>query len=111
MIRVATAQFETGKDKDRVLSEILQLIDEAAAGGAALVLFQECCNYPTSYDSREHAWEEAITVPGQMVDAIAERAKSHRIYVSFNAAVRAEFPNAYMVNHLIGSDGQYIGSN
>ena len=111
MIRVATAQFETGKDTDRVLREILQLIDEAAAGGAKLIQFQECCNYPTSYDSREHAWDVAITVPGPMVDAIAERAKKNRIYVGFNAAVRAEFPNAYMVNHLIGPDGRYIGCN
>jgi len=111
MIRVATAQFETGKDKDRVLNDILSLIDEAAAGGARLVHFQECCNYPTSYADREQAWEEAITVPGPMFDAIAERARRHGIFVGFNAAVRGEFPTAYMVNHLIGPDGRHIGSN
>lgn len=111
IVRVATAQFETGKDKDRVLSEILDLIDAAARGGAALAHFQECCNYPTSYDDREHAWREAITIPGPMFDAISERARRHGIHVSFNAAVRGAFPDAYMVNHLIGPDGAYIGGN
>lgn len=111
MVRVATAQLETGKDTDRVLSQILQLIEEAAGGGAQLVHFQECCNYPTSYDSREHAWREAITVPGPMIDAISQRAKRHGIHVSFNAAVRGDFPDAYMVNHLVGPDGAYIGGN
>ena len=32
-VRVATAQFQTGKDTGRVLGQILQLIDEASAGG------------------------------------------------------------------------------
>lgn len=111
MIRVATTQFETGKDKDRVLSEMLQLIDEGAAQAAQLVHFQECCNYPTSYDNREEAWEHAITIPGPMFDAIAARAKQHGIHISFNAAVRGAFPEAWMTNHLIGPDGQHIGSN
>ncbi len=110
-IRVATAQFETGKDRDRVLSQMLGLIDEGAAGGAQLVHFQECCNYPTSYDDREHAWREAITIPGPMIDAISARARQHGVHVSFNAAVRGAFPDAYMVNHLIGPDGAYIGGN
>ena len=110
-MRVATGQFRTGKDTDRVLRELLELIDQAAAGGAVLVHFQECCNYPTSYDGREHAWREAITIPGPMFDAIAARARQHRIYVSFNAAVKGEYPAAYMVNHLVGPDGRWIGGN
>lgn len=110
-MKVATGQFRTGKDTDRVLRELLGLIDRAAAGGAVLVHFQECCNYPTSYDGREHAWREAITIPGPMFEAIAARARQHRIYVSFNAAVRGEFPRAYMVNHLVGPDGTWLGGN
>jgi predicted amidohydrolase len=111
IVRVAAAQFRTGKDADRVLAQMLHLIDEAAAGDADLVHFQETCNYPTSYDSREHAWQEAITIPGPMIDAISARARQHGIHVSFNAAVRGEFPVAWMVNHLIGPDGSYIGGN
>ena len=110
-MRVATGQFRTGKDTDRVLRELLGLIDQAAAGGAALVHFQECCNYPTSYDGREHAWREAITIPGPMFDAISARARQHHLYISFNAAVRGEYPAAYMVNHLVGPDGAWIGGN
>lgn len=111
MLRVATAQFETGKDTDRVLADLLRLADEAAAGGAQLVHFQECCNYPTSYEDRAHAWREAITVPGPMIDAIAAKAKEHGLYIGFNAAVRGTFPDAWMVNHLIGPDGEYVGAN
>ena len=110
-IRVATAQFRTGKDVDRVLQGMLMLIDEAAANDARLVHFQECCNYPTSYDDREHAWRAAITIPGPMFDAIAAKAREHRMYVSFNAAVRGPFPKAWMTNHLVGPDGQRIGGN
>jgi deaminated glutathione amidase len=90
---------------------MLGLIDAAAAGGAQLVHFQETCNYPTSYDSREHAWREAITIPGPMLDAISAAAKANKIHVSFNASVRGPFPSAWMVNHLIGPDGQRIGGN
>ncbi len=111
IVRVAVAQFETGKDTDRVLSDMLRYIDEAADGGARLVHFQENCNYPTSYESREEAWEHSITVPGPMVDAISAKARERGVYVGFNASVRAEFPDAYMVNHLIGPNGEYIGSN
>jgi predicted amidohydrolase len=111
VVRVATAQFRTGKDTDRVLEQMLHLIDEAAAGDAELVHFQECCNFPTSYDDREEAWREAITIPGPMFNAISARAKAHGVHVSFNAAVRGEYPDAYMVNHLVGPDGEYIGGN
>ena len=111
MLKVATAQFETGKDTDRVLAEMLGLIDEAAGQGVQLLHFQECCNYPTSYDSREEAWQHAITIPGAMFDAIAARARGHAMHISFNAAVRGPFPDAWMVNHLVGPQGEYIGGN
>ena len=111
MLKVATAQFETGKDTDRVLSEMLGLIDEAAGQQVQLIHFQECCNYPTSYDSREEAWQHAITIPGAMFDAIAARARRHAMHISFNAALRGDFPDAAMVNHLIGPQGEYIGGN
>jgi predicted amidohydrolase len=111
LLRVAAAQFRTGKDTQRVLGGMLALIDAAAAGDAQLVHFQETCNYPTSYDSREHAWREAITIPGAMLDAISARAKANNIHVSFNASVRGPSPNAWMVNHLIGPDGVRIGGN
>lgn len=111
IIRVAVAQFETGKDRDRVLGDILRFIDEAAAGGAQLVHFQECCNYPTSFIDRAEAWETSIAIPGPMVNSISAKAEEHGLYVGFNASVRDEFPKAYMVNHLIGPDGLYIGSN
>jgi predicted amidohydrolase len=90
---------------------MVQLIDEAAAQGVQRVHFQECCNYPTSYDNREEAWQHAVTIPGPMFDAIAERARQHAIHISFNAALRGPFPNAWMVNHLIGPGGEYIGGN
>ena len=110
-IRVAAAQFRTGKDTQRVLDGMLALIDAAAADDAQLVHFQETCNYPTSYDDREHAWREAISIPGAMLDAISARAKANKIHVSFNASVRGPHPNAWMVNHLIGPDGVRIGGN
>lgn len=111
MLRVATAQFELGKDFDRVMRDMLRLADEAAAGGARLLLFQECCNYPTSFKDRAEAWETSITIPGDMYQALAYKALEHKIYIGFNASVKAEFPSAYMVNHLIGPDGKYIGAN
>lgn len=111
MVRVATAQFELGKDIDRVMGDIQRLADEAAAGGAKLVLFQECCNYPTSFKDRTEAWETSITIPGDMFNALAAKAREHAMYIGFNASVKAAAPSAYMVNHLIGPDGEYIGSN
>jgi predicted amidohydrolase len=111
MVRVATAQFELGKDIDRVMGDIQRLADEAAAGGAKLVLFQECCNYPTSFKDRMEAWETSITIPGDMFNTLAAKAREHAMFIGFNASVKAEAPSAYMVNHLIGPDGAYIGSN
>jgi len=110
-MRVATAQFELSKDTDNVLSRMLAMIDQAAAEGAQLVHFQECCNHPTLYSSREDAWEHALSVPGKMFDAISAAAIANKIYVSFNVSVRGEFPTAFLQNNLLDRDGKLICAN
>ena len=110
-MRVATAQFELDKDTAKVVDLMVAMIGQAAAEGAQLVHFQECCNYPTDYASREEAWAHALAIPGPMFDAISAAARAHAIFVSFNASVRGDFPNAYLQNNLLDGGGKLICAN
>ena len=51
-VRVATTQYRTGNDVDANLATLLGLIDEAAEGGAALVVAPEFGNHTSFYMSK-----------------------------------------------------------
>ena len=51
-LRVAAAQFHVNADLDGNLERSLKAVDEAAAGGARLVVLPEFCNHLSWYQDK-----------------------------------------------------------
>jgi predicted amidohydrolase len=110
LIRVATTQYRTGNDVQANLKTLLGYIDEAAEGGARLVVGPEFGNHTSFYADADEAWDVAITPGGDYMGAIQERARQHGIHVAFNATCRGdERPVIHISNFLVGPDGELIG--
>ena len=109
-VRVATTQYRTGNDVLQNLDTLLDLVKQAAQGGAELVVAPEFGNHTSFYRDKEHAWEVAITLDGDYLKAVQEAARKYSIHVAFNATRRGEVsPVAYITNFLVGPDGKLIG--
>ena len=113
-------------DRDATLARALASIDEAAEGGAQLVAFPEAFipGYPSWLwrfapgedmellaDLHVKLAEQAITVEGEQLAEIRERARSHRIVVGLgmneldDAGSRSTLFNTYV---LIGTEGETL---
>ena len=87
-LRVAAAQFATGTDVDANLTTTLRMVEAAAAEGAQLVVLPEFCNHLSVYDDDDHAWQVAITLDGDWVEALGDLAARRGMWVQANATVR-----------------------
>ena len=109
-VRVAITQYHVGNDIQANLAKLLDYIEQAAAGGAQLVVAPEFGNHSSFYIDVDQAWDVAIERDGPYVKAVQEKAKQCGIHVVFNATSRGEQkPTAYITNFLIGPDGEMIG--
>jgi predicted amidohydrolase len=112
MVRVATTQYRTGNDVQANLALLLSLIDEAADGGAALVVTPEFGNHTSFYSDAEQAWQVAVEADGDYVRAVCDKAAQRGIHVVFNATCRGEAPGTIFIsNFLVGPGGELIGRN
>lgn len=91
-VRVATTQYRTGNDVDANLQTLLGLIEEAAAGGAQLVVAPEFGNHTSFYEDAEQAWAIAVEPDGAYVQAVRDKAAEKGIHVVFNATTRGREP-------------------
>ena len=85
-IRIATAQFENKSgDKNYNLSVIDSLSQQAAAGGADVIVFHECSVTGYSFArhlSKEQMLELAEFIPGgESIAALTAIAKKHGIVI------------------------------
>ena len=111
-VRVATTQFRVGNNIQANLETMLDYIDQAADGGAQLVVGPEFGNHTSFYTSIEQAWDVAVELQGDYVKAIQQKASQRNIFVVFNATRRGDSkPTAYITNFLIGPDGALIGTD
>ncbi len=111
-IRVASTQYRTGNDVQANLATLLDLIEQAAAGGAQLVVAPEFGNHTSFYEDADHAWGIAVDTEGDYVRAVREKAADCQIHVVFNATRRGESKgDIYITNFLVGPDGELIGYN
>lgn len=75
-------QFEASTDKHKNLDKILAYVEEASSGGAALCGFPEFMMlYTDSSQTPKQLAQEAETVSGDFVSAIASAARKNRIQV------------------------------
>lgn len=106
---VASGQFSAGTDSAANLSTALGLMDEASAGGAALLLLPEMSLYATSEPPTALA---AIAEPldGPFVSGIAARAKSLALPVVIGTIEKNPDGLPYNTLVAIGADGEIAGS-
>jgi predicted amidohydrolase len=78
-VRIALAQVAAGADKEANLRRALELAAEAAAAGAALVLFPECSMVHLPPDRNPAPLAEPLD--GPFVSALGDAARRHRIAV------------------------------
>ncbi len=106
LVRAAVVQAApVAFDVERTLEKAQRLLDEAASGGARLVVFPEAfvtC-YPRGVtfgatigwrtpEGRElfrRYWESSIDVPGPVTDRLGEMAREHSVYLVIGVVERA----------------------
>ena len=77
-IRVAAVQMHAGEDKAANIATALTMIDDAAGTGARLVVLPEIWTFLGPSSGQRAAAE---TVPGELTDRLADRARRHGIYL------------------------------
>lgn len=77
-IDVAVVQMNSGEDKAANVETALRLIDEAAAGGARLVVLPEIWTYLGNDEGNR---VNAETIPGPVSEALAAKARQHGIFL------------------------------
>src|SRR5580704_459535 len=113
-------------DRERTLEKLSALAREAAQLGARLVLFPEAfvSAYPRGLDfgavvgfrseaGREdfrRYWESSVDVPGPGVDALAETARTHSIYLVIGVIER-DGGTLYCTVLFFAPDGCYLGKH
>ena len=84
---VAAAQFATSGDVEENLAVCLEMIDEAAAAGAELIVLPELCNHLSVYDDADHCRRVAVAPDGGFVTACARRARARAAHVVLTVTV------------------------
>ena len=103
---MAAAQFAVGTDVDANLATCVRMLDEAAAGGAELVVLPEFCNHLSVYDSAEHCRAVAVRLDGDWLGTLAGRAAHHRMYAALAVTVPRAGGRVTVTSVLIGPDGE-----
>ena len=119
MTRVAAIQAEPiWMDSRQTLAKTLTLIEEAAAGGAELVVFPEVWipGYPVflwaypvyeqgEYVARYH--QNSLTIDGPEIESVRDAAQSQSVTIVLGFSERAA-GTLYMAQVIIGPDGEIL---
>ncbi|GAA5525445.1 formamidase [Microbulbifer aestuariivivens] len=110
-IRVAAAQFHVGPDVEQNLATVLRMLDKAAEVQPDLVVLPEFCNHLSWYDNQEHCAEVSVTLDGDFMRAVAEKARSLGIYVVINCTVLREDGSVTGTSLLYSPEGELLADN
>jgi len=117
IVRAAAVQLAPDFDTaDGTVERVCAAIDEAAARGAALVVFPETCVpyypyfsfvKPPVQQGPDHLklYERAVVVPGPVTESIAARARAHGIVVLLGVNER-DHGSLYNTQLLFDADGE-----
>ncbi len=109
-LRVAAAQFATGRNVGDNLTNCLDMIDKAAADGADLLVLPEFCNHISVYDSAEECREVAVRIGGKWLEALTQHIAKHQLHVALAVTVLRDDERVTVTNLLINQLGQIIAS-
>jgi predicted amidohydrolase len=104
-VRVAAAQLSIGTDLDDNLAALCAAIDQAADGGAELVVLPGPGNHASWWDGPAHAWQVAVELGGPFLGALAARARARHVHVVAHATVRRDAGACTATSLLFGPDG------
>ncbi|MEM9557273.1 MAG: nitrilase-related carbon-nitrogen hydrolase [Acidobacteriota bacterium] len=119
--KLALAQLSSSSDREHNLRRCLNAVDEAAAGGARLVLFSEvvldrffpACTGAEGRGAAARALAEPI--PGPTTEALAAKAREHEMVIVFNLYERHELSDGgetlyFDTSPVLDADGSLVGS-
>src|SRR6266481_8990281 len=94
-VRIAAVQPPTlaGAEEHRNAAQACAFIDEAAAAGAAYVVFPE--GYPGPYSG---------PMENDALDRVRERARARRVWVSAGCLEQGALPDTYHISHVLIDD-------
>ncbi|KAK8741022.1 hypothetical protein OTU49_002452 [Cherax quadricarinatus] len=104
-LRLALIQMSVGDNKAKNIARAVQLIREAAGGGAQLVALPECFNSPygTNYF---HQYAE--TIPGESTEALSTVAKKFGLYIVGGSIPERDEDKVYNTCTVWGPQGDMI---
>jgi len=94
-MRVAVSQFATSLNFQENLATCVRIINKAATCKPSLIVLPEFCNTSfhfaqPCYIDHNQAWNEALTLNGPFLNAIADQAKKHDCYIVINVTLRRD---------------------
>lgn len=89
-MRVAVTQFATSSSVQKNLATCIRMINEAAACKPSLIVLPEYSNTHPNCVDHHQAWEQALTVDGEFLQAIAEQAIMHDCYIVINVTLQKD---------------------
>jgi nitrilase len=130
-VRVAVVQASPVLlDRDATLAKVARLTDQAAAGGARLVLFPEAfvpaypreLSFGTVIGRRTAAgraafqryWDQSVDVPGPATDMLGAAARRNNVYLAIGVIERARREHGatlYCTVLYFGPDGALLGTH
>ena len=87
-MRVAVTQFATSSNVQENLATCIRMINEAAVCKPSLIVLPEYSNTQPNCVDHYQAWEQALTVDGEFLQAIAEQAIKHDCYIVINVTLQ-----------------------
>jgi predicted amidohydrolase len=109
-VRIALIQQHASENKNDNIARGLKALDEAAAHGAAVIVFAELA-FERFYPQRpagDDPLSLAQPVPGPLTEAFAERASRHGVVVVLNLYER-DGRHAYDCSPVIDANGRLLG--
>ena len=89
-MRVAVTQFATSSNVQKNLATCIRMIAEAATCKPSLIVLPEYSNTQPNCVDHHQAWEHALTVDGDFLQAIAEQAIKHDCYIVINVTLKKD---------------------
>ncbi len=106
VVRVAAAQIAVVADPDENLETCRRVLDRAANQGAQLVVLPEFCNHPAWYDDQAAARAVAVRPGDDWLGGIADRARTHGMWVMVNATRASDDDRVFGSNFLFDPAGE-----
>lgn len=110
-IRAVAAQFAVTADVSANLQTCTRMIDEAAKHKPDVIVLPEFVNHIAWYENAEHCYRVAVSLEGEFIQGIANKAKEYSCYIKINVTLKRENGKVTGANILFDRAGNIVGVN